>query len=98
MGLDIDGRADHYALVATAYHLLTVRSCSRTPIPGSEVDFRDTAPRRSLAPAPGCAGVAYVVSFETPIMSCGDSLGGTPGPSPVSRSSPPACSLPRRLG
>ena len=23
MGLDIDGRADHYALAATAYHLLT---------------------------------------------------------------------------
>jgi hypothetical protein len=64
MGLDIDGRADHYALVATAYHLLTVRSWSRTPIPGSEADFRDTAPRRSLAPAPGCAGVAYVVNLR----------------------------------
>ena len=35
MGLDIDGRADQYALAATAYHLLTGSRCSRTPIPPS---------------------------------------------------------------
>ena len=32
MGEDVDGRADQYALAATAYHLLCGSSSSRTPI------------------------------------------------------------------
>ena len=81
MGLDIDGRADQYALAATAYHLLTGSQLYPYSNPavvisrhlnvavettGSEADYRDTAPRRSPAPALGCAGVAYVVCFGTP--------------------------------
>jgi serine/threonine protein kinase len=78
MGLDIDGRADQYALAATAYHLLTGSQLFPNSNPAvvisrhlnvagettdSEADFRDTAPRRSPAPAPGCAG--WRVCFET---------------------------------
>ena len=32
MGEQMDGRADQYALAATAYHMLTGRSSSHTPI------------------------------------------------------------------
>jgi serine/threonine-protein kinase len=79
MGLDIDGRADQYALAATAYHLLTgsqlfpnsappsssaATSTWRDETTGSEADFRDTATSPSAAPALGYAGVAYVY-FET---------------------------------
>jgi serine/threonine protein kinase len=65
MRSDIDGRADQYALAATAYHLLTGSQLFPNSNPGFEADFRDTAPRRSPTPAPGCAGVANVVSSET---------------------------------
>ena len=59
MGLDIDGRADQYALAATAYHLLTGSQLFPNSNPavvisrhlnvagattGSEADFRASRP------------------------------------------------------